>query len=110
MSNSVVKKKLCITFAARPLSREITMSQAYQNMCAGMYKVMYNGLLLKNKCMKKCASTFRSIFGVAWTAGAAGGRRAPLHELPSAYSSLNPSLCLFLWLSQIVIYTPKLNK
>lgn len=25
--------------AARPLSREITMSQAYQNMCAGMYKV-----------------------------------------------------------------------
>lgn len=28
-----------MTFAARPLSREITMSQAYQNMCAGMYKV-----------------------------------------------------------------------
>uniref|UniRef100_A0A3B3QJC9 N-alpha-acetyltransferase 35, NatC auxiliary subunit n=1 Tax=Paramormyrops kingsleyae TaxID=1676925 RepID=A0A3B3QJC9_9TELE len=25
---------------ARPLSREITMSQAYQNMCAGMYKTM----------------------------------------------------------------------
>lgn len=23
----------------RPLSREITMSQAYQNMCAGMFKV-----------------------------------------------------------------------
>lgn len=30
---------LYMTFAARPLSREITMSQAYQNMCAGMYKV-----------------------------------------------------------------------
>lgn len=26
-------------FAVRPLSREITLSQAYQNMCAGMYKV-----------------------------------------------------------------------
>ncbi|TRY99435.1 hypothetical protein DNTS_022988 [Danionella cerebrum] len=25
---------------ARPLSKEITMSQAYQNMCAGMYKTM----------------------------------------------------------------------
>ncbi|XP_040211448.1 N-alpha-acetyltransferase 35, NatC auxiliary subunit isoform X2 [Rana temporaria] len=27
-------------FAVRPLSREITLSQAYQNMCAGMYKTM----------------------------------------------------------------------
>lgn len=35
------KPFLCVKFAARPLSREITMSQAYQNMCAGMYKVMY---------------------------------------------------------------------
>uniref|UniRef100_A0A8C9G3F8 N-alpha-acetyltransferase 35, NatC auxiliary subunit n=1 Tax=Pavo cristatus TaxID=9049 RepID=A0A8C9G3F8_PAVCR len=33
-------KILCLKFAVRPLSREITMSQAYQNMCAGMYKTM----------------------------------------------------------------------
>lgn len=30
-----------VKFAVRPLSREITMSQAYQNMCAGMYKVTH---------------------------------------------------------------------
>uniref|UniRef100_A0A8C6YDZ4 N-alpha-acetyltransferase 35, NatC auxiliary subunit n=1 Tax=Naja naja TaxID=35670 RepID=A0A8C6YDZ4_NAJNA len=35
-SNKKTKKKK----KARPLSREITMSQAYQNMCAGMYKTM----------------------------------------------------------------------
>ncbi|MGH0163439.1 UNVERIFIED_CONTAM: hypothetical protein FKN15_049040 [Acipenser sinensis] len=35
-SNKKSKKKK----KARPLSREITMSQAYQNMCAGMYKTM----------------------------------------------------------------------
>uniref|UniRef100_A0A8C6MC98 N-alpha-acetyltransferase 35, NatC auxiliary subunit n=1 Tax=Nothobranchius furzeri TaxID=105023 RepID=A0A8C6MC98_NOTFU len=27
-------------FSVRPLNKEITMSQAYQNMCAGMYKTM----------------------------------------------------------------------
>lgn len=31
----------CVKFAVRPLSKEITLSQAYQNMCAGMYKVIY---------------------------------------------------------------------
>lgn len=30
---------MLIPSAVRPLSKEITMSQAYQNMCAGMYKV-----------------------------------------------------------------------
>ena len=30
---------LCPSSPVRPLSKEITMSQAYQNMCAGMYKV-----------------------------------------------------------------------
>ena len=30
---------LCPSLPVRPLSKEITMSQAYQNMCAGMYKV-----------------------------------------------------------------------
>ncbi|XP_037634511.1 N-alpha-acetyltransferase 35, NatC auxiliary subunit isoform X2 [Sebastes umbrosus] len=35
------KKKVCMSSSAvRPLSKEITMSQAYQNMCAGMYKTM----------------------------------------------------------------------
>ncbi|XP_074493902.1 N-alpha-acetyltransferase 35, NatC auxiliary subunit isoform X2 [Sebastes fasciatus] len=35
------KKKVCVSSSAvRPLSKEITMSQAYQNMCAGMYKTM----------------------------------------------------------------------
>lgn len=38
-------KKIFVKFAVRPLSREITMSQAYQNMCAGMYKVIYTCLL-----------------------------------------------------------------
>ncbi|KAF2983008.1 hypothetical protein EK904_011669 [Melospiza melodia maxima] len=35
-SSKKTKKKKKV----RPLSREITMSQAYQNMCAGMYKTM----------------------------------------------------------------------
>lgn len=30
---------MMVSYAVRPLSKEITMSQAYQNMCAGMYKV-----------------------------------------------------------------------
>lgn len=30
---------VCGYFSVRPLNKEITMSQAYQNMCAGMYKV-----------------------------------------------------------------------
>ncbi|XP_033946389.1 N-alpha-acetyltransferase 35, NatC auxiliary subunit isoform X1 [Pseudochaenichthys georgianus] len=34
------KKKVLFSSAVRPLSKEITMSQAYQNMCAGMYKTM----------------------------------------------------------------------
>lgn len=34
--NVALLHNLC---AVRPLSKEITMSQAYQNMCAGMYKV-----------------------------------------------------------------------
>ncbi|XP_063050957.1 N-alpha-acetyltransferase 35, NatC auxiliary subunit isoform X1 [Engraulis encrasicolus] len=34
------KKKGEGTLQARPLGKEITMSQAYQNMCAGMYKTM----------------------------------------------------------------------
>lgn len=39
------KRYFYVKFAVRPLSREITMSQAYQNMCAGMYKVIYLCLL-----------------------------------------------------------------
>ncbi|XP_034090782.1 N-alpha-acetyltransferase 35, NatC auxiliary subunit isoform X2 [Gymnodraco acuticeps] len=35
-SSKKIKKKKKV----RPLSKEITMSQAYQNMCAGMYKTM----------------------------------------------------------------------
>ncbi|XP_023554940.1 N-alpha-acetyltransferase 35, NatC auxiliary subunit [Octodon degus] len=33
-------KENFLLFIVRPLSREITMSQAYQNMCAGMFKTM----------------------------------------------------------------------
>lgn len=75
-----------ISSAVRPLSKEITMSQAYQNMCAGMYKV-HTAVPQHHCCadsnMLDCNSTLSACLQTMVALDMDGKVRRPQFELDS---------------------------